>query len=309
MKYHTPVLVPKVLHYLLYDGTRTILDGTVGSGGHAQAILDAAPRLTLIGTDRDPTALQCASDRLARYGKRVRLVRSVFSDLEGVLGRTGTVDGVLLDLGVSSMQLDERDRGFGYSSDGPLDMRMSQEGKTAGEWIKGNDASALAAVLRKYGEVRRARAVARGIKSAADSGELDTTADLKKAVVKILGKSVTPSVLSRIFQAVRIQVNSELAELEAFLGKFLDHVNASGRVVVISYHSLEDRAVKTRFREESAGCSCPPQAPVCVCGHVPRIRTLTHRVVKPSTAEVESNPRSRSARLRAAEILSQRGVH
>lgn len=300
---HTPVMVSEVLRYLLHDDSKTILDGTVGAGGHSQAILDANPQIQIIAVDRDPTALQIASDHLARYGTRVRLVRGLYSDLPRVLEESGSVDGVFLDLGVSSMQLDESARGFSHGSGGPLDMRMGPDVPTAKEWIESNGVDELALVLRRFGEIRRAKMTARKIKEAAHAGTMNTTADLRAAVERVHGAGAPPSVLSRVFQALRIRVNSELDILASFLERVLDVVNRSGRIVIISYHSLEDRAVKSFFRTESSGCLCPPGTPVCVCGHTPRVRVLTRRVVKSSAAEIEKNPRSRSARLRAVEVI------
>ena len=306
MMNHTPVLVPEVLQYLLYEGTELIFDGTVGSGGHADAILSANPNIRLIGVDRDPAALRIASDRLARYGKRVRLVRSVFSDLDRVLAGEGMVDGVFLDLGVSSMQLDQPVRGFSHRGNGPLDMRMESRGPTAREWIETTDVEELARALRKYGEVRRAKTIARSIKKAADTGELNSTGDLKAAVKRVSGAGGSTAALSRVFQAIRICLNSELDMLESILGRLFDFVNPSGRIVIISYHSLEDRAVKSFFRKESSRCTCAPGPPVCVCGQVPRVHVLTRRVIKPSSAEIDENSRCRSARMRAAEVLGPR---
>jgi len=301
---HTPVLVSEVPRFLLHDNSKVILDGTVGAGGHAEAILDHNSGAQLVGVDRDPTALRLASDRLARFGNRVRLIRGVYSDLETILGPTGRIDGVLLDLGVSSMQLDDPDRGFSYRADGNLDMRMGQDGTPAREWIKSADVVDIATALRRNGEVRRAKRIARAMKDAAEIGELQTTGQLASLVRKVLGAGARPAELSRVFQAVRIRVNHELDQLEAFLQKIIGHLNESGRIVVISYHSLEDRAVKSFFKVESATCVCPPGAPICSCAHTPALSVLTRRVVKPSAEEIAANARSRSARLRAAEVVT-----
>jgi len=304
---HRPVLVPEVLDLLLLERTKVVLDGTVGAGGHAQAILEHHSGVHLIGVDRDPTALRSAADRLTQFGNRVSLVRGVFANLDDILPGGGCVDGVLLDLGVSSMQLDDPARGFSYMADGALDMRMGDQGLRAEEWIAQSDAAEIATALRRFGEVRRAKKIARVIKERSDEGAMHTTGDLKAAVERAVGSGASPSELSRVFQAVRIQVNGELEMLDRFLTTVFDHVNPGGRVVVISYQSLEDRAVKSFFKLESATCVCPPGVPVCACGHTPRIRVLTRRVVKPSKEEVATNVRSRSARLRAAETLPTGG--
>jgi 16S rRNA (cytosine1402-N4)-methyltransferase len=300
---HTPVMISQVLTFLLHENSRIILDGTVGAGGHAEAVLERHSGVRLVGVDRDPTALRIAEDRLARFGDRVRLVQGVYTDLETVLSGVGRVDGVLLDLGLSSMQLDDPGRGFSYSSEGGLDMRMSQSGRTAREWLEDTEASEVATVLRRNGDVRRAKRIARALKAASDAGELRSTADLRTVVEKALGTGTKPSELSRVFQAIRIQVNDELNLLDRFLGAIIGHMNPGGRIVVISYHSLEDRTVKSFFKLQSATCICPPGVPVCTCSHSPALRVLTRRVVKPSNEEVAANVRSRSAKLRAAEAL------
>lgn len=304
---HTPVMVSEVLEFLLHDKSKVILDGTVGAGGHAEAILDRHSGVNLVGVDRDPTSLRSASDRLARFGKRARLVRGVFPDLDTILAGVGKVDGALLDLGLSSLQLDDPSRGFSYAADGELDMRMGPEGRSAREWIESADTAEIAAVLRRYGEVRQAKRIARAIEEASVNGSMRTTGDLKAAVERAIGARATPSELSRVFQAIRIRVNDELGLLDRFLDNILDHMNPSGRIVIVSYHSLEDRAVKLFFKVASATCVCPPGTPICNCGYTPRIRVLTRRVVRPSSGEVAANVRSRSARLRAAEVLGAGG--
>jgi 16S rRNA (cytosine1402-N4)-methyltransferase len=300
---HTPVMVSEVLTFLLHDNSRIILDGTLGAGGHAEAVLDSRPDVQLIGVDRDPTALRLAEDRLARFAQRVRLVQGVYSELDAVLEGSGRVDGVLLDLGVSSMQLDDPSRGFSYSADGRLDMRMSQSGRTAREWLEDAEVSDVARALRQNGDVRRAKRIARALKNAADAGGLRFTGELKAAVETALGSVARPSELSRVFQAIRIQVNDELNLLDKFFSAVIGHVNPGGRIVVISYHSLEDLTTKSFFKLQSAKCICPPGVPVCNCTHSPTLRVLTRRVVKPSAEEIAANVRSRSARLRAGEVL------
>lgn len=301
---HTPVMVSEVLDHLLHENSRIILDGTVGAGGHAEELLGRRPGVRLIGVDRDPTALRLAGDRLARFGDRVRLVHGVFSDFSGVLGTGERVDGVLLDLGVSSMQLNYPERGFSHSTAGLLDMRMDRAGTTARQWLESADEAEIAVTLRRNGEVRRARRIARSIKDAARAGELETTAGLRAAVERVLGPTASVGELSRVFQAVRIRVNDELGMLDRFLEGIIDRVNVGGRIVIISYHSLEDRAVKSFFKLQSATCVCPPGSPICFCAHSPALRVLTRRVVKPSAQEVAANVRSRSARLRAAEVIT-----
>ncbi|MCI0452233.1 MAG: 16S rRNA (cytosine(1402)-N(4))-methyltransferase RsmH [Candidatus Latescibacteria bacterium] len=301
---HLPVMVDEVVRYLLHEHTRVVVDGTVGFGGHAQAILAARPDVRLIGVDRDATALEASAARLRGYADRVRLVRGLYSDFEHVLVGEGKVDGILLDLGFSSPQLDDPARGFAYSAQGPLDMRMGREGETAAQLLSRLDADAIASLLREFGEVRQARRVARAIARAAAAGTLSTTSDLRAAVAAALGRETAPAELSRVFQAVRIAVNRELDVLRAFLDGVLDVLNPNGRLVVLSYHSLEDRMVKTFLRDAASACVCPPNVPVCVCGRVPRVEVLTRRGVRASQQEIASNPRARSATLRAAATIA-----
>lgn len=300
---HVPVMVDEVLQHLLHDRTRVVLDGTVGYGGHAEAILRARSDVRVIGVDRDPAALEAAAARLAGFGDRVTLAQGLYCDLDAVLAPARRVDGILLDLGISSPQIDEPARGFAHGAPGPLDMRMARSGETAAEIIARCDAGEIARWLREYGEVRHARRIAAVIRAAADRGEMVTTADLRAAVVAAVGHGASPAELSRVFQAVRIVVNRELEHLHAFLGCALDHLNPGGRLVILSYHSLEDRMVKEFMRDASATCVCPPAVPVCVCGRVPRVRMITRRAVGPRHEELARNPRSRSARLRAAEKI------
>jgi 16S rRNA (cytosine1402-N4)-methyltransferase len=301
---HIPVMIDAVVELLLGGGARRVLDGTVGAGGHAEAILDARDDVTLLGVDRDPAAIALASARLNRFGGRYTLVEGVYSDVAAIVGAGNTVDAALLDLGISSMQIDTAERGFSHSKDGPLDMRMSGDGRSARSLLHDLDAEALAGVLRSFGEVRRAGRVARAIHAAAERGELERTADLVGAVHSALGAGAKPAELSRVFQAIRIAVNQELDLLGSFLEGALDVLPDGGRLVVMSYHSLEDRMVKAFLRRESSDCLCPPGLPVCVCEHTPRLRVLTKRPLRPSEAEIKANPRSRSVRLRAAEAIA-----
>lgn len=297
---HLPVMVDEVVRYLLHERTRLVVDGTVGFGGHAEAILRAHSGVQLIGVDRDPAALEASAARLRDYADRVTLVRGLYSDFSHILAGVGKVDAVLLDLGFSSPQLDTAARGFGHSAKGPLDMRMADEGETAAQLLSRLDVEGIASLLREYGEVRQPRRVARAIAAAVQEGTLVTTTDLRAAVVAALGRGVAPAELSRVFQAVRIAVNHELDILRGFLDGVLDVLNPGGRLVIMSYHSLEDRMVKLFLRDASATCVCPPSVPVCVCGRVPRIELLTRRAIRASEVETAANPRARSATLRAA---------
>jgi 16S rRNA (cytosine1402-N4)-methyltransferase len=278
-----------------------VVDGTVGFGGHAEAILNARADVSLVGIDRDPAAIAAAAERLSLFGNRVRLVQGVYSDFDAMLEKGASVDGVLLDLGISSAQIDERERGFAHAHSGPLDMRMSASGETAQSLIARADLDVLTGWLRELGEARRPRRVARAILRARDEGRLATTGDLRAAVEGAIGRGAAPAELSRVFQALRIVVNDELTHLRRFLDGVLDRLSPGGRLVIISYHSLEDRMVKQFMRTASATCVCPPEVPVCVCGHSPQIRMLTRRALGPRDQEIANNPRARSAHLRAAE--------
>jgi 16S rRNA (cytosine1402-N4)-methyltransferase len=300
---HVAVMSGEVVHYLLYNGSRVVLDGTVGCGGHSRAILAADPAVRLVGVDTDAEALSEAARELEPFGSRVRLIKASYTELPTISAVWGRLDGALLDLGLSSLQLDAPERGFSYSKDGPLDMRMSSDGLTAAAFIGGMSEMALADILRRFGEVTGASRIARAIKAASSDARLQTTGDLKRAVEAALGAKPSPALLSKVFQAVRIALNGELESIGDFLDTILAYVNPGARLVFIAYHSLEDSAVKSFLKRESSDCVCPPRTPVCVCGHRAALEILTRRIVKPSESEVAVNPRARSARLRAARVL------
>jgi 16S rRNA (cytosine1402-N4)-methyltransferase len=300
---HVAVMSGEVVHYLLYSGSRVVLDGTVGCGGHSRAILAADPAVRLVGVDTDAEALSEAARELEPFGSRVRLIKASYTELPTISAVWGRLDGALLDLGLSSLQLDAPERGFSYSKDGPLDMRMSSDGLTAAAFIGGMSEMALADILRRFGEVTGASRIARAIKAASSDARLQTTGDLKRAVEAALGAKPSPALLSKVFQAVRIALNGELESIGDFLDTILAYVNPGARLVFIAYHSLEDSAVKSFLKRESSDCVCPPRTPVCVCGHRAALEILTRRIVKPSESEVAVNPRARSARLRAARVL------
>lgn len=305
---HVPVMAGEVVHHLLHDRSRVVLDGTVGYGGHAEAILRASDAVRLIGVDRDPEAIEAAARRLHGFADRVTLVQGHYSDLGPALAGVGMVDGVLLDLGVSSPQIDDARRGFAHGASGPLDMRMGRGGETAAELLARLNADELARLLKNLGEVRQPRRVARAIRAAVERGEMRTTADLRNAVTGALGRGAPPAELSRVFQAVRIAVNAELDHLRRFLDGVLAALRPGGRLVVLSYHSLEDRMVKEFMRDAARECVCPPDVPVCVCGRAPALRLLTRKAVRAGETETRTNPRARSAVLRAAEKLNGRRV-
>ncbi len=305
---HVPVLLREVLEALRPERGGVLVDATLGLGGHAEALLDAAPAVRLVGIDRDPEALALARARLARFGDRFVAVEGRHEELALHLDGLGLpeVDGVLADLGVSSMQLDRAERGFSFMKDGPLDMRMGRTGPTAADLVAELPGEELARVFRDYGEEPRAKAVARAVVSARENAPIRTTGELRALVAKAVGgrREEGRDPATRVFQALRIATNRELVELERFLDDAIARLSLGARVAVLSYHSLEDRIVKDVFRDRAAGCTCPPSFPVCVCSRRRVLALVTKKPIRPSDEEVLENRRSRSARLRVAERIA-----
>lgn len=307
---HVPVMLEQVVEVLKPAPGQVVVDCTVGGGGHAAAIL---PRLLpggrLIGIDQDPRTLQTARERLAPFGEAVTLVHGNFRDLTAILGRVGVdrVHGVLFDLGVSSFQLDEPERGFTYRADAPLDMRMDPGSPlTAADLVNTLPKAELARLIREYGEERWAGKIAAAIVRARERKPFSTTGELVeviKAAIPAPARRRGPHPARRTFQALRIAVNGELDALRTGLLAAIEALLPGGRVAVISFHSLEDRIVKRTFADLSAGCRCPPDLPECRCGQQAVLRVLTRKPLVPTSQEVAANPRARSARLRAAERL------
>jgi 16S rRNA (cytosine1402-N4)-methyltransferase len=307
---HLSVLPEEVIQFLNPHPGGVYLDGTLGGGGHAGLILEhCIPGGMLVGLDQDREALLAAGQRLAEFGTSARLVHGNFGELEQHLDRLGitVVDGFILDLGVSSHQLDSGCRGFSFQQDAPLDMRMdTSSGETAADLINTLSEPELERVIRDYGEERWAKRIAAFIVKARQTAPVVTTLQLvdiiKGAVPKAKWEErIHPA--TRTFQAMRIAVNHELENLEKGLRAALESLKPDGRGVVISFHSLEDRIVKHIFREYATGCTCPRNFPVCACNNKPRVRVLTGRPVTATDREIEINPRSRSAKLRAVERL------
>ncbi len=303
---HLPVLYHEIIHALQPRGGGLYVDGTLGAGGHAWGILQAShPDGRLLGLDIDPQALQLARERLTPFGDRAILVRASYTTLRERLAVLGweSVDGILLDLGVSSMQLDTPARGFSFQVNAPLDMRFDPDNPvSAADLVNNMSEDDLADVLYHYGEEKRARQVARAILRARP---LSTTRELAQVVARVTsgGRSgIHPA--TRTFQALRIAVNRELEALEMVLPQAVESLAPGGRLAVISFHSLEDRCVKLFLRRESQDCICPSRQPVCTCDHRATLREVTRRPVRPQEAEVQANPRARSARLRVAERLT-----
>jgi len=303
---HKPVLYQEVLTYLQPRPGQRFVDATVGSGGHACGILEAsAPDGLLLGIDLDISALQIADQNLKAFQGRYWLVHGNYRHLSQHLDRLGwsTVDGILLDLGVSSLQLDTPERGFSFRSEAPLDMRFDcRQPNTAADLVNNLSQDELAKILYLYGEEPFAKQIARAIVA---SRPILTTSQLANVVVRVVGRQsggIHPA--TRTFQAIRIAVNAELEALEQVLPQATMALNVSGRLAIISFHSLEDRLVKTYFQTEARNCICPPKQPICTCGHRARLKVLTPKPIRPSASEVASNPRARSARLRVAEKLA-----
>ncbi|MFH1060103.1 MAG: 16S rRNA (cytosine(1402)-N(4))-methyltransferase RsmH [Pseudomonadota bacterium] len=304
---HRPVLLAETLAALSPRPDGLYVDATLGAGGHAEAILAAStPGGRLLGLDRDPAALALAARRLAPYAERVRLVQDTFDNLADHLTGPGWAgaDGVLLDLGVSSMQLDQAGRGFAFRLDAPLDMRMGESGRGAAELVAGLDEKDLARALRDLGEEPFAGRIARAIVAERALAPIATTARLAQVVEAAIPAAVRfkrqTHPATQTFQALRILVNDELGQLERFLAQAPRLLRPGGCLAVISYHSLEDRRVKQAMAAWAAPCNCPPRLPMCVCGKRPLFAPLTRKAVRPGADELAANPRARSARLRAA---------
>lgn len=311
---HRSVLLEKSLSLLELRPNSVVVDGTVGAGGHAAAILErTGPGGRVIGLDRDPEALSAAAQRLAQYGERAELVRASFRQLAEVAAQrqAAPVDGVLLDLGVSSPQLDDSARGFRFAAESAaetaLDMRMDPDAPTtAADLLHAASEQELTAWFRDYGDLPGARRLARSITLARRRAPLRTAQDLRDVIAEAgvgRGRKHDPATL--VFQALRIAVNDEIHALEEGLEAAIDALRPGGRLVVIAYHSAEDRVVKNCFRDAQRGCTCPPRTPVCVCGGVKRLRIVTKRPIRAEASEVRENPRARSARLRASKRIRE----
>ncbi len=307
---HIPVLLEEAIQALAVAPGGRYIDATLGGGGHAAAILEhSSPGGQLLGIDADPEAVKAARERLADYGDSSLLVNENFAHLEAICLKYDffPVHGILFDLGFSSLQLESGRRGFSFQQDGPLDMRFGPDQKvTAADIVNSYPEAKLAEILKVYGEERRHLKIARRI---INERPIDSTLELAGTVARAVGGrrgKIHPA--TRTFQALRIAVNGELENLEKALKQAVNLLGFGGKLVVISYHSLEDRIVKRFMFAESRDCICPPGTPECICGHSACLRLINRRIITPSAAEIRSNPRSRSARLRAAErIVDQEG--
>ncbi|HIS96486.1 MAG TPA: 16S rRNA (cytosine(1402)-N(4))-methyltransferase RsmH [Candidatus Scatomorpha pullistercoris] len=307
MNGHIPVLLDECIRYLNIKPEGVYVDGTLGMGGHSEAILRRLTTGRLISIDRDELAIERASERLRDYSDRLTIVHGNFRDLGEILDEQGVeaVDGMLFDLGVSSPQLDEGSRGFSYMLDAPLDMRMDKSDNIDAWFIVNRwPEDKIVRILRDYGEERHAARIAKAIASRREEREIETTSEL----VEIIKGAMPAAALrekqhpaKRSFQAIRIAVNDELGAVETLMGTAPDRLKVGGRLCVISFHSLEDRIVKNAIHSRENGCTCPREAPVCTCGFVQTLRSVTRKPITAGGEELELNPRSRSAKLRVAE--------
>ena len=303
-----PVLLDETIEGLDIKPDGIYIDGTAGGGGHSLEIAKRLETGRLIAIDRDPDAIKAASERL--YGYSAKLVNANFSEVDRIARELGIdkIDGMLMDLGVSSYQLDNRERGFSYHDDAPLDMRMSREGLSAKDVVNGYSYEDLSRIIFEYGEERYAKTIASNIVKLRESKPIESTAEL----AEIIKMSVPPKVrreknpCRKTFQAIRIEENNELGSLSEALDKAFELLKTGGRLAVITFHSLEDRLVKQRFASFCQGCTCPPEFPVCVCGKTPRGRLITKKPIEPSEEEQRINPRSRSAKLRIIEKIGDK---
>ncbi len=307
--HHISVLLDESIEALHIRPDGIYLDGTLGGAGHSSEIAKRLSTGTLIGVDRDPKALAAAEERLAPWRDRVKLVHSNFRELDAILDGLGipAVDGILLDLGVSSPQLDEAIRGFSYMADAPLDMRMDpSDPLTAWEVVNTWPQEELRRILFSYGEERYAPLIAAAIVRRREQAPIDTTLALVDVIrsampQKALREKQHPA--KRSFQAIRIAVNDELGAVDAVMRRAIDRLNPGGRLAVITFHSLEDRIVKNAMAEAVRGCTCPPEFPVCVCGKKPSLKLISRKPIVAGDAELKMNPRARSAKLRVGEKL------
>lgn len=309
--HHISVLLNECIDNLNITPDGIYVDGTMGGGGHS---LEIAKRLTtgrLICIDQDPDAHEAAGKRLAEYKDRITFVRDNFGNIANILDSLGIekIDGMLLDIGVSSHQLDEAERGFSYQQDAPLDMRMNPDRPfSAYDVVNGYDEDELDRVIFTYGEERWARRIAQFIVKEREAKPIETTGELVDIIKKAVPKGARkdgPHPAKRTFQAIRIEVNGELEVLQRAIDDVAARLAVGGRLCIITFHSLEDRIVKEAFRKQENPCICPPQFPVCVCGKKPLGRVITRKPILPSKEELEENPRSRSAKLRVLEGVSQ----
>ena len=307
-KQHEPVLEREVFQNLNLGRDGLIVDGTLGDGGHTELLLKNTTGIRVLGIDRDIQAIERAKKRLAFFQDRITLVHGNFSDIKTILKKVNVVnvDGMLLDLGVSSPQLDSSKRGFSFMRNGPLDMRMDSSQKTtAADLLVELSDQKLVSVIKEYGEERFSKKIVKAIRRAQIKGAIKTTLQLSNIILSAVGSSRKTKIhpATRTFQALRIAVNDELEHIKKALGDSVDVLQKSARIAVISFHSLEDRIVKNFFKTEEKGCICSPKIPICSCGREQRLKVVTRKPIIPAVEEVRCNPRASSAKLRVAERI------
>ena len=306
--FHIPVLLEPTIELLNIKKDGVYVDGTIGGAGHSKAILQKAPIKLLVGIDQDNDALAAAAHNLEGF-KNVKLVHNNFKNIDEVLDDLDIqkVDGILVDIGVSSYQIDAAERGFSFRNDAKLDMRMDKtKSFSAYELVNEYSEDEIVRVIRDYGEEKFAKSIARHILKSRESKPIETTKELEEIILSSVPRyrgQDGRSNVQRTFQAIRIEVNSELDVLKTFLSKAVERLNKGGRLAVISFHSLEDRIVKQKFKELSTGCICPPDFPICVCGHKATVKLITKHPVEATEDELKINPRASSAKLRVIEKL------
>lgn len=307
---HRSVLRDEVVNSLDLRPGQTVVDATLGYGGHTEAVLEAESTVIVIGLDQDSEAIGLATRRLETFGDRVTIVKTNFADIKKAISDLGTpkVDAIIADLGVSSMQFDEPERGFSFRFDAPLDMRMDRDSgdMTAAELLEELSEEEIANIIYQYGEERGSRRIARRIVQSREAGQpVRTTSDLSRLVEKAIGRNPKDKIhpATRTFQALRIAVNHELEILEPFIADAIDILTTEGRLAVITFHSLEDRIVKHTMQKFAGKCTCPPRIPKCVCGSVKKVEILTRKPIVPSEIEIIENPRARSAKLRVCKKI------
>jgi 16S rRNA (cytosine1402-N4)-methyltransferase len=307
--FHKPVLLAEALHYLDLSSGSKIVDCTIGGAGHAVEVMKIlGNKGTLLGLDLDDEALNVAKEVLAPFSQQIILIKGNFKDLDSILKEheIGLVDGIFFDLGISSHQIDKAERGFSFQKDGPLDMRMdNRQALKASDVINQYKREEIEKILKDFGEERYAKKISRKIVERRDKKRLRTTKELEEVIRGIISGSKKEKInpATRTFQAIRIEVNKELKNLKEGLNEAIECIRKGGRIVVISYHSIEDRIVKETFKRAEKGCVCPPDFPKCVCNKVSLVKVITKKPVRPSVDEVKENPRARSAKLRAVEKI------
>jgi len=305
-KQHQSVLEGEILKHLDLKEGNLIIDGTLGDGGHSELILKNTTGVRVLAIDRDLDAIERAGKRLAPFKNRTILVHENFSNIKSILKKANVmnVNGLLLDLGVSSPQLDSPERGFSFMRNGPLDMRMDSTQKTtAADLLVNLSDRELVSTIKEYGEERYPKRIVRAIRKAQIQNAITTTHQLSNIISSVihLSRSTKIHPATRTFQALRIAVNNELEHIKKTLSDSIEILHSSARIMVISFHSLEDRIIKNFFKDEEKGCICPPKIPICSCGHIARLKIITRKPVTPSAKEVRSNSRASSAKMRVAE--------